>query len=728
MKRLIYCAAALATVLFAGSCNKELETALGGDSHVTFTVSTDEVVTKAEIADGTNIDALHWEIYLTASAASAEKPLGEGVVIDKDGDKKFTVDLNLVADQEYSIIFWAQKMSKDDGTNAYYTWTDLRKVKIDYAIGEGKEHEDDEDRAAFFAVHEFDTKNGPVDEDVYLKRPFAQLNLGATNLETSLNNVNGGIIVIKSTDITVKNVANLFNTLDGKGEDEGVLTYKRERTPYYDYKAKHLVVNNVPYHWLSMNYLAVYGDTYNVDLDIKVNTTVGTVEHNITNVPIKENHRTNILGDLLTTAASFQVIVDEEFDTPDLGPADVLKNVLAEGGEYTLLEDLTISENFSLSRDVVVNLNGHKFTYDGADAIFARVQSGATLTFNGPGSVESTGYVASANSGGKVVVKVGDYFTSSPTLFQANGGEVEIFGGSFANENDTYGALYLLNHIDAKKNNGLITVYGGSFKNYNPAESHSESPAMNFCADGYMTVSAANGSDVVYTVVPGAAETQAAASEGKDVSLYEDLTISESETLSDAPIKDYKTGIVQNGGVIDGKGNVISVEGVNTLGVVTSGGTIRNVTFDSAKRAVYVQNATDDIILENVNFTGEVGYALNTGTAGDADVKIAASGCNFIGWTSFAGVESATFTDCSFAFGSYWQKNGYDASYDRHIKPYVSTTFVNCDFCKDFCVDLSALASGQKVIFEGCTVDGAPLASEDQLNWDTYSDSSVVIK
>ena len=81
MKRLIYCAAALVTVLFAGSCNKELETALGGDSHVTFTVSTGEVATKADIADGTNVNALHWEIYLKSNRDIAEKSLGKGVVV-----------------------------------------------------------------------------------------------------------------------------------------------------------------------------------------------------------------------------------------------------------------------------------------------------------------------------------------------------------------------------------------------------------------------------------------------------------------------------------------------------------------------------------------------------------------------------------------------------------------------------------------------------------------------
>jgi hypothetical protein len=71
-----------------------------------------------------------------------------------------------------------------------------------------------------------------------------------------------------------------------------------------------------------MNYVAVCGESDNVTLNINVNTTVGTVSHDISNVPLKENHRTNILGDLLTTKSHFDIIVDEKFSTTDLKPGD----------------------------------------------------------------------------------------------------------------------------------------------------------------------------------------------------------------------------------------------------------------------------------------------------------------------------------------------------------------------------------------------------------------------
>lgn len=322
MKKLIYFVVALCALFACVSCNKDLQTALGGKTRTVFTVSAGDFATRT-IADGLNVNVLHWEIYLTSNAATAQNPLGKGVVIGTDTDRTFTLELDLVTDQKYTIVFWAQVSDvakRNDGLNDYYDVTDLRKIAINYHADDVDL--DDEDRAAFFAAHEFDTENGQVDEDVYLYRPFAQINLGTDNLETDLNNVNGGVVIVTSTEITVTNVAPVFNALEGIGEGRQPLTYKRERTPYYDYKARHLEVDDATYHWLSMNYVAVCGDADNTELDVNVNTTVGTVNHAVSNVPLKENHRTNIIGDLLTTQSNFKIIVDEDFVKPDLKPGD----------------------------------------------------------------------------------------------------------------------------------------------------------------------------------------------------------------------------------------------------------------------------------------------------------------------------------------------------------------------------------------------------------------------
>ena len=305
MKKLVYWAMGLAAVLTAGSCQKEINY-LDGNTNVVFQVSTGEIATKA-IADGTNIDVLYWELY-GADPASAATPLGEGVVRDNDGDKTFTVNLKLVADQDYNIVFWAQV----DGQN-HYVVDDLRNIQINtYA----DEKANDETRAAFFAVYPFHTDNGvSINETVELTRPFAQINFGATTYETSLNLVNNGKIKVESTAVTVTKIASSFNTLTGEGEGETVVTFEAAATPNLDedQKSKLLSVGKETYYWLGMNYLIVTGNSDNVKVDMTFNTNKGVVKHSVENVPVKENYRTNILGNLLTTDAKFEVVIDEEF-------------------------------------------------------------------------------------------------------------------------------------------------------------------------------------------------------------------------------------------------------------------------------------------------------------------------------------------------------------------------------------------------------------------------------
>ena len=318
MKKLLFSAVALATVMLTGACQKEVDF-LAGDTNVTFTVSTGEIATKAAIADGTNIDILYWELY-GADPVNESGPLGEGEVRDSDGNKEFTVNLKLVADQDYNIVFWAQVDGK-----THYLVDDLRKVKINTY---SDENANDETRAAFFAVYPFHTENGAkVNETVYLKRPFSQLNLGATTYETDLNKVNNGKIIVNSTEVTVTSIANSFNTLSGIGEVDlvtdptftGVVTFGEAATPNgaADQTRQILEVNDQTYYWLGMNYLIVTGDSDNVVVDMKVFTNMGTIQHSVDNVPIKENYRTNILGNLLTTGAVFKVVVDETFIKPD---------------------------------------------------------------------------------------------------------------------------------------------------------------------------------------------------------------------------------------------------------------------------------------------------------------------------------------------------------------------------------------------------------------------------
>lgn len=310
MKKLLYCLSAMMVIFLAGSCQQELNPVTDGDTNVTFTVNAGDVATRADIADGTNVDILYWEIYKDVTAA----PLGEGSV-KKTSDKNFTVELKLLADQDYTIIFWAEVEN-----GGHYNTEDLRNVEI---VSYDDEMANDESRAAFFRVYEFSTENGKaINEDVYLYRPFSQINLGTTTYATSFT---GGNVVVETTEMTVTNIATSFNTLDGVGEGEQEVTFLAAPTPNgaADRTEAKLIVNDLSYYWIGMNYLIVNGESDNVTVDVTIKTQYGDVNHIVESVPVKENFRTNLLGNFLTTGATFNVIVDERFvnsETGELNP------------------------------------------------------------------------------------------------------------------------------------------------------------------------------------------------------------------------------------------------------------------------------------------------------------------------------------------------------------------------------------------------------------------------
>ena len=521
MKRFMLFVSALAAMVLAGSCQQELDPVTDGDTTVTFTVSAGDIATKA-IADGTNIDALHWEIYKTAEIATAAQPLGEKTIIDDDKNKEFNVELKLLADQDYTIIFWAEV----NGAGHYNT-ADLRNVQInDYA----NEMANDESRAAFFKVYPFSTENGvAINETIELVRPFAQINLGSTTYETSFNNVNGGNVKVETTEMTVTNIATSFNTLTGKGEGEQEVTFAAAVTPNApkDATDKLLLVNDLYYYWLGMNYLIVCGDSDNVEVDVTLVTNFGDVNHTVTNVPVKENYRTNLLGDFLTTGATFNVVIDEEFQTPDEvivnngwsnvngfnyvvngeAPKDALASILAHadaaakaatkaaegpvvtidlsgdvfwatgagiGSTPLLPEDSPISE-------VVIEGNANTFTATGAGVGEIRLANGGKLTLNNLTIVDkSVSYAENSWEYGYLemagVLELNDCDVVNAIMIE--GEEATFNGCSFNSNHDNEYAVWV--------SNGKAYFNGCSFTGARGLKTHEEygSEVVEIVVDG----------------------------------------------------------------------------------------------------------------------------------------------------------------------------------------------------------------------------------------------------
>lgn len=317
-------AAGVIALFFLWSCQKESHVVQSAETSLSFKVQTGEFQTKT-ISDGSNIDILYYEIY-GSDIRTATSPLAEGEISETDDEGNFILDLSLIKDQTYHFVFWAQVNDQN-----HYDVSDLRMIKIlDYS----DENANDESRAAFYAYEIIDLKK-PVDETIKLYRPFAQLNIGTSTYNTSLNV--GEPLTVLSSGVTVSKVADSFNTLDSEGIGFHKVTFKNNKTPNGadDASKKLLEANGSKYYWLGMNYLIVNGKDSNIVVDINIETSRGDVYLNVPNVPIKENHRTNIIGDLLTTEANFKVIVDKNFKKNDI--------VVGEDGE--IISDGSVTTN-----------------------------------------------------------------------------------------------------------------------------------------------------------------------------------------------------------------------------------------------------------------------------------------------------------------------------------------------------------------------------------------------
>ena len=290
---------------FLCSCNDDLLSVGSKESaNVHFSVAVPGTATKTkastEIGDGKNVDILYYEIWSDSNGKPSGK-LTSGSV-GRVSEKNFELNLTLLSDQTYHFLLWAQV----DGKNVYDV-TSLRSITTDYSNTVGN----DEDRAAFFAARKYHITGDITDEQIDLMRPFAQLNVGTSTLKSSLQE---GDLTVNGTKVTVTSPANAFDVATGVGSVSCTAVadvFTAEGLPSNPDK---ISVEGVDYHYMSMNYFFVPGDnSSNVTVDLEFYTDYGTVKKSISEVPVAENHKTNIVGDLLFKSAELSIVVIEGF-------------------------------------------------------------------------------------------------------------------------------------------------------------------------------------------------------------------------------------------------------------------------------------------------------------------------------------------------------------------------------------------------------------------------------
>ena len=436
-KKLLKSFAAAAMSVLAIACAKEqVGPGEGAMVEATFSVDVPGVIgTKA--GEGTKATKLYYQVFDAEGAPVTGLPMQEKAI-----NGSTTVNFQLIKDQTYNFVFWAQ--TAEDG---YYTVTDLRTITANY---EGK-NSNDENFDAFFAVEKAITINGPITKTVTLKRPFAQINVATTDVlkagETTVNVDFTGA----TSAVTVKDVPTVFSPLtDELSSPVNALQFASAAIPGGNFA---VTGSTETYKYLAVNYVFAPVDGTVYDVEAALNVAGKDVTVKVPSVPAKRNYRTNIYGNLLTTTADFNVVIDPGF-AGDENISPIIVNgvayqtldaavAAAKTGEQTIIalsQDMAGNGVKTIKgQDVVIDLGGHTFDIDGSLV-------GSTGT-------ETSGF--QLLKGSKVTFKNGTLKSKKASLLIQNYSDLTLENVTL----DATGgvALYVLSN-----NHGTVKIIGSS--------------------------------------------------------------------------------------------------------------------------------------------------------------------------------------------------------------------------------------------------------------------------
>lgn len=505
--------------VLALACAKE---PVGGgiEAGVSFSIEVPGAQATKAIGDGETAKKLYYQVFDKDGAAIE----GLGVQTTDITGKTATVKFQLVKDQDYNFVFWAQT-----AVDGYYTIDDaegLKKITANYT---GK-NSNDENFDAFYAVKKM-TVTGPVSETVKLSRPFAQINIATAGQISAGTTVKDLDFTGATSTVTVKNIPTVFSPLSGSLSSKSTITFQDAAAPNGE-----ILVHGISYKHLAVNYVfaPVDGTVYDVTAVLSVEGK--SVDMSVPSAPAKQNWKTNIVGDLLTTGANFDIVVTPGFEgSSDFDPENIktkaelesiltsyktatIKNVIQFDSFVSSKDNNTLdiestgaivpSSDMSPELTEVLFVGKSKLTLEGSGKIVGPSNStssyGSQAILVQGGNVEINGNLTIDGGSGSVANRAmkitngtaiinGGYFhsgldkdgNSSEVIFLnpafRKTAKLYIYGGTFETEGN---ASYLINMYDNARSSCTVEIYGGKFKGFDPANVN-EGTITSFVPDGY---------------------------------------------------------------------------------------------------------------------------------------------------------------------------------------------------------------------------------------------------
>lgn len=303
MKHKLQLIAVMALAFLAASCQRENLEPVAGGSTVTYTVQIPDAIATKAIGDGhSGVTKLIYEVYREAQLADLNAaPIYEGEAEINDQGVA-ALELEFVKNQKFTVLFWAQNPDVD-----VYTTDDLRNVRLAQTLTANNVN-----TAVFAGSDKVDNCVSAANGAVELVRPIAQLRIGTTPESLVIRSTT--TVTLKKSDLKVKGLSTTYNVATkAAGADKSEFTYSEADVPAETFKA-----NNVDYQYVAMSYVGFASDLgANIDVEFNINTSEGVISHEVVNVPVKPNYRTNIVGNLITASADYNVSINDNWETTE---------------------------------------------------------------------------------------------------------------------------------------------------------------------------------------------------------------------------------------------------------------------------------------------------------------------------------------------------------------------------------------------------------------------------
>ena len=311
MKKLSFCLLAAAGLMTA-ACSSDEPTIDGGapgyaDGKVTFAVAMPGGIDSRAVADGLSATDLAYVVYDEEGEFLFEET--KAAVFS---GKETTVQIPLVTGKKYQVAFVATS------PEAPYTVSE-GVLALNYSTDNANADTYD----AFYKLEPVAVEKGMAQQQVVLKRPFAQVNVGATDWEAAKK---AGYVVAETGLSFTAEVYTSMDLLTAEASDPAEVTFALSALPDATgadatLAPAKLTVADAAYDYMAMAYiLPVLTD----DQSSLVNTVTFSYQGPdqaydipVNAVPVQRNHRTNIVGRFFTQDVDYKIIIDEQFDEPD---------------------------------------------------------------------------------------------------------------------------------------------------------------------------------------------------------------------------------------------------------------------------------------------------------------------------------------------------------------------------------------------------------------------------